>query len=164
MGRLKVWDTNLSSWRYIDNAAYQTTSFVQNSASSSYSLTSSYSELSNNAVNLATTNSITLDGYKLTGSYYSVVTSNTYTLLPTDNGKMVIFLTGSNGVIFVTGSLPYGFNCSIYQSGSGKFVVSESKSTIRNAQSQYSSYGQYSLCSIIRIDGGDFIFQGLTTV
>lgn len=164
MGRLKIFDGTLNDWRYVDNASYQTTSFVQNSTSASYALTSSYAESSNYATNLATTNSITLDGYKLTGSYYSTVTSNTYTLLPTDNGKMVIFLTGSNGVIFVTGSLPYGFNCSIYQSGSGKFVVSASRSTIRNAQNQYSSYGQYSLCSIIRINGGDFIFQGLTTV
>ena len=81
-----------------------------------------------------------------------------------DNGAL-LSVSGSSAVnLFLTSSLPYGFNCTIYQSGSGKPMVFTSSigTILRNRQGLSGSAGQYALMSLIRIQNGDFILAGDT--
>src|ERR1035441_5715065 len=101
--------------------------------------------------------------YILTGSYVNFISSS-YTMSVIDNGAL-LSVSGSSAVnLFLTSSLPYGFNCTIYQSGSGKPMVFTSSigTILRNRQGLSGSAGQYALMSLIRIQNGEFILAGDT--
>lgn len=133
---------------------------ISGSTAFTSSLTSSYAY---SASVLATTSSINVDGYQLTGNYYRDISTSPYSLTANDNGKMLIISRSTSVTIGVSGSLPSGFNCMMYQSGSGQFVLSTNNTTVRNALGHSASYAQYSLCTLMRVGNGNFIFQGLTS-
>lgn len=98
--------------------------------------------------------------YTLTGSYVNFISAS-YTLLPSDNGML---LSVSNSVVTymaVSSSLPYAFNCTFFQSGSGKVAfLSESSVTMRTRTSATGSAGQFAMMSMLRMPNGDFILTG----
>lgn len=110
----------------------------------------------------AATSSVTL--YRMTGSYTTDVTSP-YTMSAADNGKLVVVNQTSSILLAFTSSLPQGFSCTIYQSGSGQATVitASTQTTIQNRQGHRSTAGQYAVVSVIRILGGDFVLTGDTT-
>lgn len=99
--------------------------------------------------------------YTLTGSYTSTVT-NHYTMSAGDNGKLLIINQTSSLLLGVPTTLPYGFSCTIYQSGSATASVHPLSTTIQNRQTHKSTAGQYAVTSLIRIQAGDFVFTGDT--
>lgn len=101
--------------------------------------------------------------YILTGSYVNFV-STSYTMSVVDNGALLSVSGSSTINLFLSSSLPYGFNCTVYQSGSGKAVVltSSVQTVLRNRQGLSGSAGQYALMSLIRIQEGEFVLAGDT--
>jgi len=145
-------------------------SYASSSLSSSYSITSSYSwaGLSSSyapspvLVNSSsyTTGSVDTNAVRLVGNYYSMYTNTgSYNLTDGDNGRWVIFTTGST--VVATGSLSYGFTCTFMQSGStgptNTLLISGSSpgATIRNRQAHSASAGQYAVLSLLRVGATD---------
>jgi hypothetical protein len=98
-------------------------------------------------------------GYILTGSYITNI-SNSYTLQNSDNGKLISVNSGSVAIITVPSTLPQGFSCILYQSGSGQITVSGSGAQIRNRAGLSSSYAQYSAISLLQLFNRDYLLQG----
>jgi hypothetical protein len=146
-----------------------TSSYVTNSqtssmtvATSSYVLSSSYSLTSSYALNgggSVGTSSLYSQAYILTGSYTKNITSS-YTLTSAENSRLLIVNSGSTVNITVPNTLPQGFACSLFQSGSGQVTMLGSGVNIRNRSGFSSSYGQYSIISLLQIDNSNYVLQG----
>jgi hypothetical protein len=140
-----------------NTASYVTSSNVIGTVTSaSYSLTSSYA-LNSGAI--TGTGSLYSQAYILTGSYNETITSS-YTLTSNENGKLVIVNSGSLTTITVPNTLPQGFACSMFQSGSGQISVLGSGVNIRNRAGLSSSYAQYSIISLLQLDTLNYVLQG----
>ena len=172
--------SNTASYITASNVVGLTTMLIN---SSSYAQTSSYligyvpptlvtssisaswasSSLSSNAVsqsNLIGTSSLYSQTYILTGSYKEIITSS-YTLTSTENGRLLIVNSGSIVTLTVPSTLPQGFACSMFQSGSGQVTVLGSGVNIRNRAGLSSSYAQYSVISLIQLDtNGNYLLGG----
>lgn len=100
----------------------------------------------------------------LTGSYLASITSSC-SLTNDDNGMILSILSGSNIYLAVSSSLPYGFSCTIYQSGSGKATcITESGVSIRSRFNYLSTGGQYAMMSLIKLPNGDYVLTGDTSL
>ncbi len=158
------------------------------SISSSYALSSSYSNNSTSAsysLNSNTSSFITASnviGTVISASYATtattcsgIVNTNQITLTSgfanyyaasvtasnTDNGRVMVFTSGSK--CFMTGSLSSTFSAMIIQCGSGQIAISASSdTTLKNRQNQYSTAGQYGIISVIRLADGAFYIGGDT--
>ena len=98
--------------------------------------------------------------YILTGSYTEIINSS-YTLTPDENGRFLIVNSASTATITVPSTLPQGFVCSMYQSGSGQVSVTGSLGVnIRNRAGLSSSYAQYSVISLLQLDTSNYVLQG----
>lgn len=123
--------------------------------------TASYALTALNAPNV-TASGVASPAYILTGSFMTYVESS-YVLSSSDNGLIVTVNSGSTAYVTVSSSLPYGFSCTIYQSGSGKVTcISESTTIIRN-RAGLSTGGQYAMISLIRLPNSDFVLTGDAT-
>ena len=153
-----------SSWASSSlSASYITASNVSGLATtlintSSYSLVSNYATYVSQS-NMIGTSSVYAQSYILTGSYSKIITSS-YTLAATENGKLLIVNSGSVATLTVPSTLPQGFACSMFQSGSGKVVVSGSGVNIRNRAGLSSSYAQYSVISLLQLDASSYLLAG----
>ena len=101
--------------------------------------------------------------YTITGSYMNFLSSS-YTMSANDNGLLLSVSSSTDSIMYITSSLPYGFNCTMYQSGSGRICVTGSNSStiIRNRWNYTGSSGQYAVMSLMRIQSGDFVLTGDT--
>lgn len=91
---------------------------------------------------------------------YNDQTGTTYTLLSSDNGKILTISNGSAITLTVPASLPAGFNCTIIQKGAGQITFTASSTTINNRQSFTKTKGQYSMVTIVQYGTNLFITQG----
>jgi len=89
-------------------------------------------------------------------------TGTTYTLLSTDNGKIVTLNNGSAVTVTVPSGLGSGFNCTLIQIGAGTVSVSESSTTINNRNSHTDIAGQYGSATLLAYAANTFLFQGDT--
>jgi hypothetical protein len=89
-------------------------------------------------------------------------TGTTYTLLSTDNGKIVTLNNASAVTVTVPSGLGSGFNCTLVQLGAGTVSVSASSTTINNRNSHTSMAGQYGSATLVAYASNTFIFQGDT--
>jgi hypothetical protein len=76
-------------------------------------------------------------------------TGTTYTLVASDNGKIIECNNASAITVTLPSGLPNGFNCIIKQSGAGQVTISASGTTINNRQSFTKTAGQYAAFSVI---------------
>ena len=91
-------------------------------------------------------------------------TGTTYSLVSTDNGK-VITLNNSNGItLTVPSGLGSGFNCLIIQKGTGQIFISASGTTLINRQGHTKTAGQYAVVSIVNIGNNTIILGGDTGI
>lgn len=140
-------------------------SWASSSISSSYSITASFALNGGGGVtsisqsNLLGTASLFSQGFINTGSYTSKITAS-FNLTTNENGKLLIVNFPSNSFIQVSSTLPQGFGCSLYQSGSGQVIVTGSGANIRNRAGLSASYAQYSIISLLQIDSGNYVLQG----
>lgn len=89
-------------------------------------------------------------------------TGTTYTLLASDNGKVVVLDNGSAVTVTVPSGLGAGFNCSFVQKGAGQVSFSASGTTINNRQSHTKINGQYGVASIVAYVADTFVLAGDT--
>ena len=89
-------------------------------------------------------------------------TGTAYTLLASDNGKVVTLDNGSAVTVTIPSGLGVGFNCSFIQKGAGQVSFSASGTTIYNRQSHTKINGQYGVASIVACTANTFILAGDT--
>lgn len=103
-----------------------------------------------------------VDAAKLAPASVNAQTGTTYTLLASDNGKVVT--CGNAGAITVTvpSGLGAGFNCLVIQLGAGQVTFSPSSTTINNRQSHTKIAGQYGVVSLVAYAANTFALGGDT--
>jgi len=89
-------------------------------------------------------------------------TGTTYTLLSSDNGKVVVLNNGSAVTVTVPSGLGAGFNCSFIQKGAGQVSFAASSTTINNRQSHTKINAQYGVASIVAYAADTFVLAGDT--
>lgn len=89
-------------------------------------------------------------------------TGTAYTLLASDNGKVVVLNNGSAVTVTVPSGLGAGFNCSFVQKGAGQVTFSASSTTINNRQSHTKINAQFGVASIVAYADNVFVLAGDT--
>ena len=85
-----------------------------------------------------------------------------YTLLASDNGKVVVMNKSSAVTVTVPSGLGAGFNCSFVQKGAGQVSFSASSTTINNRQSHTKINAQYGVASLLAYAADTFVLAGDT--
>ena len=85
-----------------------------------------------------------------------------YTLLASDNGKVVVMNKASAVTVTVPSGLGAGFNCSFLQKGAGQVSFSASSTTINNRQSHTKINAQYGVASLLAYADDVFVLAGDT--
>jgi hypothetical protein len=104
------------------------------------------------------------DGTSILGFDASIndQTGTAYTLLASDNGKVVVLNNGSAVTVTVPSGLGAGFNCSFVQKGAGQVTFSASSTTINNRQSHTKINAQYGVASLLAYAADTFVLAGDT--
>tara|TARA_R110002020_G_scaffold17433_1_gene61239 strand:+ start:121 stop:609 length:489 start_codon:yes stop_codon:yes gene_type:complete len=89
-------------------------------------------------------------------------TGTAYTLLASDNGKVVVLNNSSAVTVTVPSGLGAGFNCSFVQKGAGQVSFSASGTTIYNRQSHTKIKAQYGVASLLAYAANVFVLAGDT--
>ena len=89
-------------------------------------------------------------------------TGTAYTLLSSDNGKVVVLNNSSAVTVTVPSGLGAGFNCSFVQKGAGQVSFSASSTTINNRQSHTKINAQYGVASLVAYAADTFVLAGDT--
>ena len=89
-------------------------------------------------------------------------TGTAYTLLASDNGKVVVLNNASAVTVTVPSGLGVGFNCSFVQKGAGQVSFSASSTTIYNRQSHTKINAQYGVASLLAYAADTFVLAGDT--
>jgi hypothetical protein len=89
-------------------------------------------------------------------------TGTAYTLLASDNGKVVVLDNASAITVTVPSGLGVGFNCSFVQKGAGQVSFSASSTTIYNRQSHTKINAQYGVASLLAYAADTFVLAGDT--
>ena len=88
-------------------------------------------------------------------------TGTTYTVLSTDNGK-VVTLNNASAITVTVPTLSAGFTCTFIQKGAGQVTFSASGTTISNAHSQTKTFGQYATVTLYGLSSTAFVLSGDT--
>ena len=104
------------------------------------------------------------DGTAISGFDASIndQTGTAYTLLSSDNGKVVVLDNPSAVTVTVPSGLGAGFNCSFVQKGAGQVSFSASSTTINNRQSHTKINAQYGVASLVAYAADTFVLAGDT--
>ena len=89
-------------------------------------------------------------------------TGTTYTLLSSDNGKIITISNASPIVLTVPSGLGAGFNCTVIQKGVGVITFTASSTTIVNRQNHTKTAGQHAVCGIYADVANNFYLTGDT--
>jgi hypothetical protein len=91
-------------------------------------------------------------------------TGTAYTLLASDNGKVVVLNNGSAVTVTVPSGLGVGFNCSFVQKGAGQvsFDNDSGATTINNRQSHTKINAQFGVASLVAYADNVFVLAGDT--
>jgi hypothetical protein len=91
-----------------------------------------------------------------------VSTTTAYTILSSDNGKILNFTGSSSITITVPTGLQTGFNCMIVQNGTGQITLSpvSVSVTINNRNGFNKTSGQYSIVTLVHMGANTFISSG----
>jgi hypothetical protein len=90
--------------------------------------------------------------------------TNDYTLLASDNGKVVVMNKASAVTVTVPSGLGAGFNCSFVQKGAGQVSFSDDSgaTAINNRQSHTKINAQYGVASLLAYAADTFVLAGDT--
>ena len=116
--------------------------------------------LSNTTINGTLTGGNTTQS-KISGfsANYNEISSNSYTLNSSDNGKLII-LSNSTDITLTIPALFKGFNCMIIQGGLGQVILNSSGSTINNRNTYTKTSGQYAMLTLVYISDNTIISGG----
>lgn len=90
----------------------------------------------------------------------NVQTGTSYTLVASDNGKVVTLNNASAITLTVPASLGAGFNCLIVQLGAGAVTPTASSTTINQRQSLTKTAGQYAVATLVAYAADVFALGG----
>ena len=88
--------------------------------------------------------------------------TDSYTLLASDAGKVVVLNKGSAVNLTVPASLGAGFTCSVVQKGAGQVTFVASSTTINNRQSHTKIAGQHGVATLVSTATDVFVLAGDT--
>jgi hypothetical protein len=91
--------------------------------------------------------------------YSPTLSSNSYTLLASDNGKILTFNNASAVTLYVP-TLFVGFNCMIVQLGAGQVALTTSSTTISNRSLLTKTGGVNAIVTILGVTATSFISSG----
>ena len=126
--------------------------------------TKSGNDISFTTGNISTTGTLTggsastLSGFA--ANINSITTGTTYSLLSSDNGKIININVSGAFTLTVPSLLPVGFNCTIVQYGAGQITLATSGTTLKNRNSYTKSAGQFSIITIINMGSETYITSG----
>ena len=102
-------------------------------------------------------------GYRITSNAINSLTGTTYSLLTSDNGKVITWSNASGVTLTVPSGLPVGFNTTIIQIGAGSVGITGSGTTLNSFEGKLRTAGQHAAVSIISYSSNIFnIAGGLT--
>ena len=87
--------------------------------------------------------------------------TNDYTLLASDNGKVIVMDKATAVTVTIDTGLPAGFNCSFIQKGAGQ-VTFAGTAAVNNRQSHTKINAQFGAASIVAYDTDTYILAGDT--
>lgn len=101
-------------------------------------------------------------GYRLTSSAVNAQTGTTYTLLSTDDGRIITMNNGSSITVTVPTGLNIGFNTTVIQLGAGQvtFATGVGSPTLNSYGSAQKITGQYGAASIISYASNSYNLAG----
>ena len=88
--------------------------------------------------------------------------TDSYTLLASDAGKVVVLNKGTAVTVTVPSGLGAGFTCSVVQKGAGQITFVASSTTINNRQSHTKIAGQHGIATLISTAANVFVLAGDT--
>lgn len=100
----------------------------------------------------------TLSGFA--ANFNTISAGTSYTLVATDNGKILNINVAAAFTLTVPSGLPVGFNCTVVQYGEGQITLTASGTTLKNRNFFTKSAGQYSIITIINMGTETFISSG----
>ena len=118
-----------------------------------------------NGVTASFTGSVSSNaGYQITSGAINAQTGTTYSLLTTDNGKIITWNNNTSGVtLTVPSGLPIGFNTTVIQTGTGSVGITGSGVTMNSFEGKLRIVGQHGAVSIISYASNVFnVAGGLT--
>jgi hypothetical protein len=103
-------------------------------------------------------------GYRVGSSSINAQTGTTYSLLTSDDGKIITMNNASGITLTVPAGLPIGFNCTVIQLGTGSVLISGTGGvTLNSYQSKFRTIGQHGAASIMSYTTNVFnVAGGLT--
>lgn len=102
-------------------------------------------------------------GYRITSNAINALTGTTYSLLTSDDGKVITWSNASGVTLTVPSGLPVGFNTTIIQIGAGSVGITGSGTTLNSFEGKLRTAGQHAAVSIISYSSNVFnIAGGLT--
>ena len=105
------------------------------------------------------------DHYKLTADGINTQSGATYALTVNDNGRVIVFTSGSAVTLTAPSELGVGFSCSVVQYGAGQVTISAgSGATLRLRASSNKTGGQYAIVSLLSVVANEYIVTGDTTI
>lgn len=87
-------------------------------------------------------------------------TGTSYTLVASDNGKIVTMSNAAAITLTVPSGLGAGFNCLIVQLAAGKITPTASSATLVQRQSFTKTAGQYAVMSLVAYVANTFVMSG----
>ena len=104
------------------------------------------------------------DHFQLTPDGINTQSGASYTLTINDNGRVIVFTSGSAVTLTVPSGLGSGFSCSVVQYGAGQVTVAAGTgATLRLRTSANKTGGQYAIASLISVVANEYILAGDTT-
>lgn len=94
------------------------------------------------------------------GANYNTQSGTTYSLLSSDNGKIINFTNAAAVALTVPAGLPVGFTCTVLQSGTGQVTFIVSGTTINNRNGYTKTSGQYAVATISSRSSNTFTTWG----
>ena len=101
--------------------------------------------------------SSTISGF---AANFNSQSTTAYTLVSTDNGKILNFTNSTAGTITLPSTMPAGFNCMVVQNGAGQLTFTGSGVTVNNRNAFNKSAGQYSIVTILYVSSTVAITSG----
>jgi len=107
------------------------------------------------------TGPVTSDGgFRISSGAINAQTGTTYSLLSTDNGKIITMNNGSSSIVTIPSGLPVGYNTTVIQLGVGQVGFTGSGTTINSAEGKLNIANRYSAANIISYTTNTFILAG----
>ena len=119
-----------------------------------------------NALSVVATGTISATGAILTNTGYTITSNainaktDSYTLQPSDNGKIITVNAGSLKTITVPTGLDVGFNCTVIRVGSARVNFSASSTTINSVDGMLEIASQHGAAALICYSSNTFNLSG----